>query len=38
MKNEALEESYKKVGALYPVLVDKKGNIIDGKHRKKGWS
>lgn len=35
MKNEALEESYKKVGALYPVLVDKKGNIIDGKHRKK---
>lgn len=35
MKTEALEESYKRIGALYPVLVDKKGKIIDGKHRKK---
>lgn len=35
MKTEALEESYKKIGALYPVLVDRKGKVIDGKHRKK---
>lgn len=33
MKDDELRRSYKKVGPLYPILVDKEGKIIDGKHR-----
>jgi len=25
--------SYKRIGPLYPILVDREGNVIDGKHR-----
>ncbi|MCJ7506114.1 ParB/RepB/Spo0J family partition protein [Candidatus Bathyarchaeota archaeon] len=25
--------SYKQIGPLYPILVDREGNIVDGKHR-----
>jgi hypothetical protein len=25
--------SYKRIGSLYPILVDREGNVIDGKHR-----
>jgi hypothetical protein len=32
---EDLEKSEKTVGQIYPVLKDKKGNIIDGFHRKR---
>jgi hypothetical protein len=31
----SLEASYKGVGPLYPVLVDGKGNVVDGFHRRK---
>jgi hypothetical protein len=31
----SLEASYKVVGPLYPVLVDGKGNVVDGFHRRK---
>ena len=30
----SLKKSSKKLGKLYPVLKDSKGNIIDGRHRK----
>jgi len=33
MSHETLETSYKKYGALYPVLIDAGGNVIDGFHR-----
>ena len=32
MKQE-LKSSSKRIGQLYPILVDYYGNIIDGKHR-----
>jgi len=32
---EDLEKSEKTVGQIYPVLKDKRGNIIDGFHRKR---
>lgn len=28
-----LKASSKRVGRLYPILLDKHGNIIDGRHR-----
>lgn len=31
---EGLKKSVEEIGQIYPVLVDKKGNIIDGFHRK----
>jgi len=34
MKSEEIRESEKKVGQLYPILTDLKGNIIDGFHRR----
>jgi len=33
MSQETLQSSHKKYGALYPVLVDANGNVIDGFHR-----
>jgi DNA modification methylase len=35
MRTEELKKSYEKFGPIYPVLVDKHGNVIDGFHRKK---
>jgi len=35
MRIDELKESYKKFGPLYPVLLDKDGKTIDGKHRRK---
>lgn len=35
MKKEDLEKSEKEIGQIFPVLKDKKGNIIDGFHRKR---
>ena len=35
MRIDELKGSWEKLGELYPVLVDKNGNVIDGKHRKK---
>jgi DNA modification methylase len=35
MRTDELKKSYEKFGALYPVLVDKNGNVIDGKHRRR---
>lgn len=32
---ESLEKSYRKYGPLYPILVDRDGNVIDGFHRLK---
>lgn len=32
---QALRDSSKKIGSLYPVLLDSKGNVIDGLHRLK---
>jgi hypothetical protein len=34
MEKEDLKKSYEKFGALYPILTDKDGNVIDGFHRK----
>jgi len=33
METQELKSSSKKIGQLYPILVDYYGNIIDGKHR-----
>ncbi len=33
MTNEHLESSSKRIGQLYPILVDYYGNVIDGEHR-----
>lgn len=33
MTNENLKSSSKRIGQLYPILVDYYGNIIDGEHR-----
>ena len=35
MRIKELAQTYKKFGALYPILLDKRGNIIDGFSRKK---
>lgn len=35
MRIDELKASYEKLGAIYPVLVDKHGEVIDGIHRKK---
>lgn len=35
MKEYDLKRSYEKIGALYPVLRDAHGNVIDGFHRLK---
>lgn len=32
---DELKRSYKRIGPLYPILVDTQGKIIDGKHRAK---
>jgi ParB-like chromosome segregation protein Spo0J len=34
-QNQELKKSFRKIGPLYPVLVDHYGNIIDGEHRSK---
>jgi hypothetical protein len=34
MKSEEIRESEKKIGQLYPILLDAHGNIIDGFHRR----
>ncbi len=33
MANQELKSSSERIGQLYPVLVDRSGNIIDGEHR-----
>ena len=35
MELEELVASEKKIGQIYPVVKDKKGNILDGFHRKR---
>jgi|6_EtaG_2_1085325.scaffolds.fasta_scaffold36429_3 hypothetical protein len=35
MRVDELKKSYKKFGALYPVLIDQDGDTIDGFHRRK---
>jgi len=32
-ENEEIKDSFKKIGPLYPVLVDYNDKIIDGEHR-----
>lgn len=34
MSEYDLEKSYHKIGAIYPILVDRNGNVVDGFHRR----
>lgn len=34
MSEYDLEKSYRNVGAIYPILVDRNGNVVDGFHRR----